>query len=340
MDVLSDVLRVVRMNGGGFLTAEFSSPWSVSSPPADELARLMSTRAESVALFHILVEGTCWISLEGWEPVPLEAGSVIIFPHSPPHEMSSDPALTPEPVVPLLAFSEEKELPEIKYGGGGAMTRFVCGYLQCDQQFNPLIGALPSMILVTPEPEGDEKPTDAIPARLPKVVVSAEDDWLENTLWHTVEEALSNQPGCSAMLARLTELFYVEVLRRYMQQLPAEGRGWMTAVRDPEIGRALRFLHAEPARKWTVSELGRAVGLSRSALAERFAELVGESPMHYLTGWRMQLAKDLLVQTDPSMLQIAEEVGYGSEVAFTHAFKRHIGDPPATWRKKFIARAG
>lgn len=336
MDVLSDVLSVIRLTGGCFFTAEFSAPWSTFSPPAPELARLMATRTESVSLFHILVDGACWVSLEGHEPVPLTAGSVIIFPHSPSHNMGSDPALPPEPIVSLLRFSEEKEIPEIKYGGAGESTRLVCGYLQCDHRFNPLIGALPPMLVVAPSREGSSAETHS--PVLPTVRLS-DGDWLDKTLRHTVDEALKNQPGCAAMLARLTELIYVEVLRRYMQQLPADESGWLAAVNDPQVGRVLRCLHAEPKRKWTVDELARSVGLSRSALAGRFVELVGEPPIRYLTNWRMQRAKDLVLQADLSQSQIAEAVGYESEVAFNRAFKRHVGAPPTTWRQQFLAGA-
>lgn len=335
MDVLSDVLRVVRMNGGGFLTAEFSEPWSIFSPPADELARLMATRAESVALFHILVEGRAWIGLDGWKPLLLKPGSVILFPHSPSHRMSSAPDLAPEPIVPLLRFSADRQLPEIRHGGTGDITRFVCGYLRCEERFNPLIGALPAMLLVTPEPD-DAGAADPALAQ----VVTDSDDWLHKTLWHIVDEAVGNRPGCAAMLSRLTELFYVEVLRRYMQQTSAEDRGWLAAVNDAQVGRALRLLHAEPKRKWTVEELGRAIGLSRSALAERFSELVGESPIQYLTRWRMQLAKGLLSQTDLSPAEIAHELGYSSEVSFSRAFKRHTDSPPVAWREASSARPG
>lgn len=334
MDVFSDILRVVRLNGGCFFSAHFTAPWAVHSPPADELAQLMATRAESVALFHILVEGQCWFSLKGRQPVLLKAGSVVIFPHSNTHNMSSNPKLTPEPIVPLLSFSGGKSIPEINHGGKGEQTRLICGYLQCDQAFNPLIGTLPSMLLVTPgENEKQERSPVNAAGRTPRVVIPDSGDWLGLTLKHLVDEVVEDRPGCSTMLGRLVELFYVEVLRRYLQQLPAQKGGWLAGLKDPEVGRALRMMHAQPARKWTVKELAHEIGLSRSVLAQRFTGLVGEPPMQYLTNWRMQLAKNFMAQPRLSIPQIAAQTGYGSTEAFNRAFKRYCGKPPAAWRK-------
>jgi AraC-like DNA-binding protein len=213
----------------------------------------------------------------------------------------------------------------------------VCGYLSCDQRFNPLIGALPPLLHVRMRPLPDAPPDAppaplATPAAATHVLSIQAGDWLEVTLRHTVEEASGRNPGCAAMLARLTEIVYVEVLRRYMQHLPAEQSGWLSGVRDPVVGQALRLLHAQPERAWSVEELARETAVSRSTLAQRFADLIGESPMRYLAQWRIHLAKQLLHQTALSMGEIARRVGYESEVAFSHAFRRLVGQPPATWR--------
>ncbi len=161
------------------------------------------------------------------------------------------------------------------------------------------------------------------------------DGWLASTLRHTIEEADGTHPGSFTMLARLTELLYVEVLRRYMQHLPSGETSWLAGVKDPEVGRALRLLHAQPERQWTVEDLAREVGVSRSGLAQRFTELAGEAPMRYLTGWRIQLAKHLILQAYLPIAEVADRVGYESEAAFSRAFKRHVGEPPVAWRKKF-----
>jgi len=335
MDVLSDVLRVVRLTSAVFFTARFSSPWSIESPPPDQLARSLRLRAESIALFHVLVEGQCWVSMEGHAPLKLEARDVIIFPHGDPHVISSQIGARPRPISALLPSQPSEEIPQLDYGGGGEATRFVCGYLHCDQRFNPLIGALPAMLHVCGQ-DGAEtgEPSEVETGRGPGVVQVHADGWLASTLLHTIEEADGMRSGSSAMLVRLTELLYVEVLRRYMQRLPSGHASWLAGVKDSEVGRALRLLHARPERQWTVENLAREVGVSRSGLAQRFTELVGEAPMRYLTGWRIQLAKHLMLQSGLPIAEVADRVGYESEAAFNRAFKRHVGDPPVTWRKK------
>jgi AraC-like DNA-binding protein len=335
MDVLSDVLRVVRLTSAVFFTARFSTPWSVESPPPEQLARSLRLRAESIALFHVLVEGQCWISMEGHAPLRMEARDVIIFPHGDPHVMSSHIGARPRPISALLPSQLSEEIPQLDYGGGGEATRFVCGFLHCDQRFNPLIGALPTMLIVCGrDSAGHGEMSEVEKDRYPGVVQVYADGWLASTLRHAIEEADGTYPGSSAMLARLTELLYVEVLRRYMWQLPSGHTGWLAGVKDPEVGRAMRLLHAHPERQWTVEDLAREVGVSRSGLAQRFTEMTGEAPMRYLTGWRIQLAKHLILQAGLSIAEVADRVGYESEAAFNRAFKRHVGVPPVAWRKK------
>jgi len=279
MDVLSDVLRVVRLTSAVFFTARFSSPWSVESPPPDQLARSLRLRAESIAMFHVLVEGQCWVSFGDHAPIKMEAGDVLIFPRGDPHVMSSHVGGKPRPIGSLLPSERSEEIPQLDYGGGGQPTRFVCGYLHCDQAFNPLIGALPTMLFVSGrDGAGGRLPSEAEAAERPGVVLVSADGWLATTLRHTVEQADATHPGSSAMLARLTELLYLDVLRRYMQQLPSGHIGWLAGVKDPEVGRALKSLHARPDRAWTVEELAHEVGVSRSALAQRFTELTGDAP--------------------------------------------------------------
>jgi AraC-like DNA-binding protein len=333
MDVLSDVLRVVRLTSAVFFTARFSSPWSIESPPPEQLARFLRLRAESMALFHVLVEGQCWVAMEGHAPFRMEASDVIIFPHGNPHVMSSNPGARPLPIGSLLPSQPSEEIPQLAYGGGGEATRFVCGYLHSDQRFNPLIGALPTMLRVC----GRDNAANASEVETDSgcgVARVEADGWLASTLGHTIEEADGMRPGSSAMLARLTELLYVEVLRRYMQQLPSGHTGWLAGVKDPEVGRALRLLHARPEYQWTIEHLAREVGVSRSGLAQRFTELTGDAPMRYLTGWRIQLAKHLILQAALPIAEVADRVGYESEAAFNRAFKRHVGAPPVAWRKK------
>jgi AraC family transcriptional regulator, alkane utilization regulator len=333
MDVLSEVLRVVRLTGGIFFTTRFSAPWSVFSPPAGELGRLMHTRAECITLFHILLEGKCWFGLQGRQPFVVDKGTVVIFPHSPSHIMCSHTGLSSKPIVTLLPFAAEEGLPEIQHGGSGETTRFICGYLQCDQRFNPLIGALPDVLLISPRDSAVRKyAAEQDPALLPNILLTQAGDWMDTTLQYLIQETKDKRLGSATMMARLTELLFVETLRRYMQQLPAESDGWMAGIRHPEVGRCLHLLHAQPGKKWTMRELALAVGMSRSALAQRFTDLIGEPPIHYLTRWRMQLAKNLMLQPDLSISSIAAQIGYDSDEAFNRAFKRYIGEPPVSWR--------
>lgn len=335
MDVLSDVLRVVRLTSAVFFTAKFSAPWSIQSPPADQLARSLKLRAESIALFHVLVEGQCWISMEGEAPLRMEARDVIIFPHGDAHVMSSHIGAKPRAIGTLLPSQLSEEIPQLDYGGGGETARFVCGYLHCDQRFNPLTGALPTMLYVRGRNSSESgKSTEVVTSTRPGLVLVEADGWLASTLRHTIEESDGMEPGSFTMLARLTELLYVEVLRRYMRHLSSEHTSWLAGVKDPEVGRALRLLHARPERQWTVEDLAHEVGVSRSGLAQRFTELTGEAPMRYLTGWRIQLAKHLILQASLPIAEVAYRVGYESEAAFNRAFKRNVGEPPVAWRKK------
>jgi AraC-like DNA-binding protein len=339
MDVLSDVLRVIRLTSAVFFSARFSSPWSIESPPPGELARSLKLRAESIAMFHVLVEGRCLVAIGDHEPVRMEAGDVVIFPRGDPHVMSSHAGVKPLPIGSLLPSQPSEEIPRLDHGGGGEATRFVCGYLHCDQAFNPLIGALPTLLCVNGRDDGKKSAgSEARTAASREVVLVDADGWLATTLRHTVEEADGTNPGGSAMLARLTELLYLDVLRRYMQQLPPGHSGWLAGVKDGEVGRALRLLHARPDRPWTVEELAREVGVSRSALAQRFTELTGEAPMRYLAGWRIQLAKHFILQSGLPIAEVADRVGYESEAAFNRAFKRHVGVPPVAWRKGTTAK--
>jgi AraC family transcriptional regulator, alkane utilization regulator len=333
MDVLSDVLRVVRLSGAVFFTADFSSPWALESPIPDMLALAVIPEAECVVLFHILVDGECEVECREHPLTTMASGDVIVFPRGDQHTMRSQGAGSATPLASIFSPGEHDEPSQLSYGGGGRTSRFVCGYLNCDQRFGPLVEALPTMLLVRSR---DDYSTivavDASGSRL-TVVPQGSSNWLGTTLKFTVNEARAARPGNVAILGRLTELMFVEILREYMQRLPASAGGWFAAVNDPHVGKALRLLHANPVRGWTVDELAREVALSRSVLAQRFVELVGEAPMRYLANWRMQLAKQMMREGTHNIQEVAARVGYDSEAAFNRAFKRATGSPPATWRK-------
>ncbi len=337
MDVLSDVLRVIRLSGSVFFTAHFSSPWALDSPNPGLLACVVLPQAECMALFHVVIDGECWVDCQGHAAVHITTGDAIIFPHAHSHTMRSRPGVNPMPIRNILPSRPSDELLQIKYGGGGEVSRFICGYLACDQRFKPLIGALPTILLV--RSRNDYASVEAISSDGMQAtdLQRPSGDWLNTTLRYTIHEASSPRPGNAAMLGRLTELMFLEILRAYMHQLPASQTGWLSGLRDPHVGKALRLMHAEPARRWTVEELAREAATSRSALAQRFTDLLNESPMHYLAGWRIHLAREMLRERACSVQEVAERVGYESEAAFSRAFKRLVGHSPAAWGRAATA---
>ena len=336
MDVLSDVLRVVRLSGAVFFTAECSTPWAIDSPMPDMLSSILKPDGGSIVLFHILMEGECIIECKGLPSVKMDAGDVVIFPHCEPHTMRSHIGAKPVPVDSVLLSETSVALPRIAFGGGGETSRFLCGYLNCSQKFDHLSVDLPKMLLVRSQNEyGAVEAIDGNGVR-PARVNSGSGRWLATTLKFSISEAKSARPGNAAMLGRLTELMFVEILRQYMQQLPSGQGGWLAGLNDPHVGKALQLIHANPAYDWTVEELARGVAISRSVLAERFTDLVGEPPMRYLAGWRVQVAKQLL-RDGATISDVSARVGYESEAAFNRAFKRSAGIPPASWRRKIVA---
>ncbi len=332
MDVLSDTLQVVRLSGAIFLNATLAGPWAFESASPRELAQYLHLPSDCVALFHILAHGQCWFAVPGAAPVLVRSGDAILFPHSASHIMTSGQRAIPVPMSSVMPPLPPGEIFTMRAGGPGEGDNFICGFLHCDQRFNPLIGALPALIVIRLRQNAveDEDPADTTG---PVAVVHVpEGDWLEGTLRHMVEEAQSDRPGNAEMLARLSEVLYVEVVRRYMRQLPETHQGWLAGVRDPIVGQTLRLIHEHPERAWTVEELADEVAVARSTLAQRFTALVGESPMRYLARWRMQMAKSLLRHSDLRLAEVATRTGYDSEAAFSRAFRRHVGCPPAAWR--------
>ena len=328
MDVLSDVLRVVRLSGAVFFTADFSSPWAIESPMPDRLASAVIPQAECVVLFHILVDGACEVACANHPMTTMEAGDVVVFPRGDQHVMRSHSTASATPLTSVFSPGAYDEPPQLSYGGGGRTSRFVCGYLNCDQRFSPLVEALPTMLVV--RSRDDYAAIEGIDAggSRPTTVPQGSGTWLGTTLKFTVNEARTGRPGNAAILGRLTELMFVEILREYMQRLPADQGGWLAGLNDPHIGKVLRVMHANPAREAAVS---------RSVLAQRFTDLVGETPMRYLANWRMQLAKQMMREGARNIQDVATRVGYESEAAFNRAFKRATGSPPAAWRKSALS---
>lgn len=322
MDALSETLRVVRLSGAIFINARFTAPWCYQSPRADAAAPLLEPSAERVVIFHLITEGECFVQLAGEKPMRLVAGDVVIFPQGHAHLMTSAPGLTPAVASGARlerVFSRRPRL--LAYGGGGPVTRLVCGYLACDARLaRMLMAGLPPVVRVN-------------------VRGSNAGTWLESSVQYALGEARSPRPGGAGVLAKLAEVLFIEVLRMYMEEQQEGRTGWLAAVNDRIVGVALRELHASPAQEWTLEDLARASGTSRSVLAERFQSLVGSSPMQYLTQWRMLLASNLLCRSNAPLSRIAEEVGYQTDTAFSRAFRREFGAPPAAWRKTQLAKS-
>jgi AraC-like DNA-binding protein len=319
MDALSETLRVVRLVGAIFLHGRFTAPWCYQSPHADAAAPLLEPTAERVVIFHMITEGECWVELDGQEPVHLQAGDAVIFPQGHAHRMNSQPGLPPASGARLDAVLARRPR-LLAYGGGGATCRLVCGYLACDARLaRMLLAGLPSLVKVS-------------------VRGSNAGVWLEASLRYALAEARSPRPGGAGVLAKLAEVLFIEVLRLYMNE-QGEGRtGWLAGVNDRIVGAALRAMHTQPAQPWTLEALARDAGTSRSVLAERFQQLVGSAPMQYLAQWRMLLATHLLSRSNAPLARIAEEVGYQTDTAFSRAFRREFGAPPAAWRRSQAAR--
>lgn len=314
-DTLSDVLRAVRLQGAVFFAVDATAPWVAETPGARELAPRIMPGAEHVIEYHVVTAGSCWGGIVDQPAIHLQAGDVIVFPHGDPNVLSSAPGMRGTPDVNAYRPSEAQRPVAIRmHGGSSQRSEVICGFLGCDARpFNPLLATLPPIIHVRPPPDDD------------------------GVIAHFVQLALlestARRAGGECVLARLSELLFVEIVRRHLATLPPEHQGWLAGLRDQNVGRALGKLHDRPAHPWSLEELARDVGASRSALAERFAHFVGVPPMQYLAQWRMQLAATLLSGTALGLAEVAERVGYGSEAALSRAFKRWVGVAPAHWRQ-------
>ena len=317
-DVLAETLRAVRLTGSVFLNARFTEPFGVVSPKQyDERTPMAHLR--HVSIFHLIAAGACMIEIATGERRTVSAGDVVLLPFADAHKFWSgdfvDMAFAPD----LMRPGPVKGLWTVDHGGGGETTRMVCGFIESAEfLLAPVFRSLP-----------------------PLVVERTRDDKAAAVITATVREILSladvATAGTELMLARLMELLFVEVVRCYAARLPASAKGWFAALNDPIAGRALQLVHSDPARRWTVDELAREAGASRTVLAERFNAVMGQAPIEYVTGWRMQLASERLRNGNDSIGTIAADVGYESEAAFNRAFKRVTGVTPGVWRDGAIA---
>ncbi len=320
MDALSDVLRAVRLTGAFFFDVQASGPWVAETPRGRDVVGAMfpGTGSDHLISYHLIMQGTCWATLDGEEPIALKAGDIIVLPHGDTHVLATEPGMRRTPEMSIYRMPKDGMLPtRISVGTeGGEQAHFVCGFLACDSRpYNPLLTALPRVIHVSDHASG------ALGAYFRAALA----------------ESKGSRMGGACMLGRISELMFVDVVRRHLESLPPGRTNWLAGLRDAYLGRALAALHADPARDWTLEALAHEAALSRSAFAERFTEFIGQPPMQYLASWRMQLATNYLRTTTDSVSSIASKVGYDSEAAFSRAFKKAVGAPPSEWRSTHLS---
>jgi AraC-like DNA-binding protein len=308
------------LSGALFYKSRCSAPWCLDAPRSSAFAPYVQPQATHIIEFHHISSGRAYVRV-GEETTPLEAGDVVMMPHGDPHQMgngSGGKSIDGKAALPALMSGK---LHLASFGGGGEETGLVCGYLACDRELlKPVLSSLPRALRVN-------------------LRTDKSGEWFENTLSHAVEQAASSAPGSAVFLAHLAEALFADVLRRYLASLPEGRTGWLAGAGDPAVGRALGALHHRPAHAWSLEELSREVGVSRSALNERFIRYLGAPPMSYLTEWRLELAAEALRSSNRSVQGVALEVGYESEAAFNRAFKRRFEVPPARYRRDWRARS-
>ncbi|MCL1633059.1 AraC family transcriptional regulator [Luteimonas sp. SX5] len=318
MDVLSDVLKAVRLNGAVLFRGEFGTPWCIAARPETAIAAQLSSPGMHLISFHVVLEGHFWARLPPADAVRIDAGEVLVVPHGDAYVIGDALDNVPVPAAQLFAGASLPDIRSFRWGcagGGDVRTRVLCGYLSCERNaFAPLFAALPRLFKV-------------------RLGQTAAAQTLDPLLMYAEQEVLSPRPGAAGLKLRMAELMFVEALRRHMEALPEAESGWLAGLRDPLVGRALALLHETPQRRWTVDELAQAAATSRSRLAERFKDVLGEPPMQYLARWRMLLAARRLREGRDSVATVAEAVGYDSPAAFQRGFARYMGTTPAQWRR-------
>ncbi len=314
MEASLDVLRTLRLTGGIFLDAKFTAPWCVSAQVAPEDCQPFTPLTKGIIAYHYVSAGRLLLRVGEASPMEVLAGHLVVLPRNDPHVLGSDTECPPVNADRLMQTSVESGIARIVHGGGGEAARVWCGFLLSETTTDPLVGMLPSVMTLD-------------------VAQGVAGPWIESSFRLAASELAAGKMRSPAQLSRLAELLFIEAVQRYLASLPPEERAWVGGLRNPFVSRALGLMHDRPAYHWTTEALAREVGLSRSALAEHFTELVGQPPMRYLAGLRMRTAARRLQETTASIALIAQDAGYESEASFTKAFKRVFGAPPATWRR-------
>ena len=302
-DPLGETLHLLRLTGTLYCRSELTAPWGVDLPPFD-----------GCMMFHIVTAGHCWLEVEGEEPRLLQQGSLVLVPHGNGHCLRSSPEDKAVPLfdIPVEKVSDRYEI--MRYGGAGESTHLTCCVIRFDHVAGQkLISLLPKVLHINSW-EDDE------------------DSWLQSTLRFIAREARELRPGGETVITHLADILIIQAIRSWIDSAPEAERGWLAALRDDQVGRALAAIHREPEKDWSVDTLAKDVGMSRSGFSARFTNLVGESAMRYLTQWRMQLARVQLQETSDTLSVLADRLGYRSEVAFCRAFKRVFGVSPGSVR--------
>ena len=303
IDPLGEALQFLRMDRTVYAQCDLSAPWAIRLPPLDWML-----------MFHVVVDGACWLDVDGSDPVHLQSGDLVIVPHGDGHTIASRPGGTARNLFDIPRKEQGERYEAISFGGGGAASRLICGAVQYDNPASSyLIRQLPRYIRMD-----STEPAYA--------------GWIGSTLQVMAIEARDRRPGSETVVARLADILLIQAIRGWIEQEPEAQAGWLGAIQHRQIGQALTLIHRSPSKSWTVVDLATEVSMSRSAFAARFADLVGEPPISYLTRWRMYLARIDLQSGDTSLAEIAERSGYRSEAAFSRAFTRVIGESPGKWR--------
>ncbi len=304
IDVLSDILRSVHLKGGVYFRCDFSAPWGMEIKPTP------------AAEFHLITRGQCWLRVASRRnPIPLHSGDIVVFPHGDAHALLDAPGREAVPAEKIVANQNLDSYGPVVYGGDGLPAGILCGYFEFDRTAkHPLIAALPPLIHI--------RGTDA-----------QDFAWLQAAVSFISHETREPRPGADAVVNRLAEILFIQVLRAYIEQADIP-LGILAAIADRQIGAALAHMHSAPEKPWSVASLGRQAALSRSAFAARFTRLAGQPPMEYLASLRMEKARQLLQENSLSTAAVAERVGYRSEAAFSKAFKKMVGTSPGAFRRR------
>ncbi|NBD11674.1 AraC family transcriptional regulator [Corallococcus silvisoli] len=304
VDPLGEALHLLRMSGAFYCSSEFSAPWGLALPAMPQCL-----------MFHVVTAGQAWLEVEGRDSVLLQPGDLALVPQGTGHRLVSDPGTTAAPLfeLPREAVSERYEI--LRHGGTGAVTKMVCGAVRFDHPTaRHFVSLLPRIIRVAasqaPNPE-----------------------WLHSTLRFMAAEAEALRPGGETVVTRLADILVIQAIRAWLEHDPEARTGWLGALQDRQVGRAIVLIHRDPARAWTLGTLAKEAAMSRSAFAARFTQRVGMPAMQYLVHWRMQVAASLLREEDAGLADVASRLGYQSEAAFSRAFKRCIGVAPGTFRR-------